>query len=110
VHCLQDTMVYRCQQLLPPDVSHCCQVTKAALSLLLTQAQLLLLLLCCCCCRCCRYFTAPFTLAVLHLPAPPRLASLLTAAGFCLVNVVTLYVFALRPYTWVDGSMARFMW
>lgn len=58
----------------------------------------------------CRYFTAPFAMAVLHLPAPPRLASFLTAAAYCVVNAATLYVFAMRPYTWSDGSVARFMW
>jgi alpha-1,2-glucosyltransferase len=57
-----------------------------------------------------RYFTAPFALAVLHLPPPPRALSLAVAAAYCAVNAATLAVFALRPYTWGDGTVARFMW
>lgn len=57
-----------------------------------------------------RYFTAPFALAVLHIPAPRKLQSMVTAAAFVFVNAVTLYVFVAKPYTWGDGSIARFMW
>eukprot|EP00879_Flechtneria_rotunda_P011023 GHRR01011518.1.p1 GENE.GHRR01011518.1~~GHRR01011518.1.p1 ORF type:complete len:514 (+),score=169.48 GHRR01011518.1:1021-2562(+) len=57
-----------------------------------------------------RYFTVPFVLAVLHMPPPPRALSLLVLAGYCCVNAVTLWVFSKRPYTWADGSTARFMW
>jgi hypothetical protein len=47
---------------------------------------------------------------VLHLPLPPARLSLLVVAASCCVNMVTLWVFAKRPYTWGDGSVARFMW
>ena len=26
------------------------------------------------------------------------------------VNALTIYVFLMRPFTWPDGSIARFMW
>jgi len=29
---------------------------------------------------------------------------------YALINALTLYVFVARPYQWVDGSTARFMW
>ncbi|WIA31287.1 hypothetical protein OEZ86_002189 [Tetradesmus obliquus] len=57
-----------------------------------------------------RYFTTAFALAVLHMPVPPVRLSLLVVAGYCCVNAATLWVFARRPYTWGDGSLARFMW
>ncbi|KAF8057743.1 ALG10 [Scenedesmus sp. PABB004] len=56
-----------------------------------------------------RYFTAPFALAVLHLPPPPPRAAAAVAAAFLAVNAATLWVFARRPFTWGDGSVARFM-
>jgi alpha-1,2-glucosyltransferase len=31
-------------------------------------------------------------------------------AAYMVVNAVTLYIFLYRPYQWVDGSIARFMW
>lgn len=60
--------------------------------------------------RCCRYFTVPFMLVVLHAPQPPRWAALATAAAFVIVDAATWYLFLARPFTWVDGSTARFMW
>jgi hypothetical protein len=60
---------------------------------------------------CCRYFTTPFVLAVLHLPAPKHPTALwLVIASYCCVNVLTLWMFTQCPYTWSDGSVARFMW
>ena len=58
-----------------------------------------------------RYFVLPFFMAALHSPAFGRAKMqafplLLSAA----VNAATLYLFLFRPFTWPDGSTARFMW
>ena len=58
-----------------------------------------------------RYYTLPAMLLWLHAPPlrgarewrPPLVA-------FALVNVAMLSIFLFRPYTWGDGSTARFMW
>lgn len=57
-----------------------------------------------------RYFTMIFYAVFLlsSTPSPRQLAILV--AGFICVNVVTLYVFAAKSFTWADGSVARFMW
>ena len=57
-----------------------------------------------------RYFTVPVFLWRLH--APPLVgmrAWLPQLVGFGLINVLILAIFLFRPYTWVDGSTARFM-
>jgi alpha-1,2-glucosyltransferase len=59
---------------------------------------------------CCRYFTPPFVLSMLHLKPPPARFAQLTAAAYVAVTILLLYVFAARPYTWGDGTIARFMW
>jgi alpha-1,2-glucosyltransferase len=63
-----------------------------------------------CVLRCCRYFTVPFVLLALHMrpPAPWQLAA--TGAAYAAVDAATVYVFLFRPFTWPDGSVARFMW
>lgn len=57
-----------------------------------------------------RYFTAPLLLAALAMPPPRKAALGVTALAFAAVNAATLYLFACRPFTWPDGSTARFMW
>lgn len=57
-----------------------------------------------------RYFTPPLVLALLHMPPPYRWAAQLTTAAYVGVTAALLYVFACRPFTWADGSVARFMW
>lgn len=99
---VQDTS---CLFLQPPNNNKLCVLTSClcCLAIMLCYAVLRTHTLC-------RYFTAPFALAILHLPAPPKAASLATAAAFVAVNAATLYVFTLRPFAWPDGSTARFMW
>lgn len=60
--------------------------------------------------RCCRYFTVPFVLLALHMrpPAPWQLAAM--GAAYAAVDAATIYMFLFRPFTWPDGSVARFMW
>lgn len=57
-----------------------------------------------------RYYTVPFVLASLHWRepslAPVKAAALVGVA----VNLVTLYVFLYRPFTWPAGTVERFMW
>ena len=57
-----------------------------------------------------RYLTVP----ILLLPANANersWRSLALSALFAVaVNALTIYVFLMRPFTWPDGSIARFMW
>ena len=58
-----------------------------------------------------RYLTLPALLLRLH--APPlqgARAWLPPLAAFAASNAATLALFLLKPYTWGDGSVARFMW
>ena len=60
-----------------------------------------------------RYFLTPFLLWFLHsAPAlvgcAPR--ATLAVAFYALINAVTIAVFVFKPFTWNDGSEARFMW
>ena len=63
-----------------------------------------------------RYYTMVFYTIFLMGKAPVvssrggRWGVGLTVVGAAVVNAVTLYVFARRPFTWEDGSVARFMW
>lgn len=59
-----------------------------------------------------RYFTVPVFVAALQLQPPrhgPR-PLLLQLSAFATINAATLYTFCERPFTWPDGSVARFMW
>ena len=57
-----------------------------------------------------RYFTVPFVLVLLHVPPPALWRLRLTAAAYLLVDLAALHLFTMRPFTWPDGSVARFMW
>ncbi|PNH01580.1 putative Dol-P-Glc:Glc(2)Man(9)GlcNAc(2)-PP-Dol alpha-1,2-glucosyltransferase, partial [Tetrabaena socialis] len=57
-----------------------------------------------------RYFTPGLYLAALRLEPPTRLQAAIMLAAFAAVNAVTMYLFLRRPYTFADGSVARFMW
>lgn len=76
-----------------------------------------------------RYYVVPFLLVVLHahdVKQTPRdklkpsrstpcldwqpWHSLVNVLGLAAFNALLLYVFAKRPFTWPDGSVARFMW
>ncbi|OQS02545.1 alpha-1,2-glucosyltransferase [Thraustotheca clavata] len=57
-----------------------------------------------------RYYLVPYTLLHLHTPKQPMIPLLLTSATCLAVNAVTIYVYLFRPFTWVDGTIARFMW
>lgn len=58
----------------------------------------------------CRYFTVPFLLLALHMrpPRPGQLAVM--GAAYAAVNAATIFAFLFWPYSWPDGSTARFMW
>ena len=58
-----------------------------------------------------RYYTLPAMLLWLHAP-PLRGARewLPPLVAFALVNAAMLGIFLFRPYTWGDGTTARFMW
>lgn len=57
-----------------------------------------------------RYWTVPILIA--HLNSPQRGSSDLgiTAAGCAVVNIITMWIYLYKPFTWPDGSVARFMW
>jgi alpha-1,2-glucosyltransferase len=60
-----------------------------------------------------RYFTTPIVMWFLH--SAPTLCSdvnrsVLAILFYSALNAATLYVFLAKPFTWPDGSEARFMW
>ena len=60
-----------------------------------------------------RYYTIPAIMAILHAPRPPQQVWPTAALGilaFATANVLTWCIFLYRPFAWVDGSVARFMW
>lgn len=57
-----------------------------------------------------RYMTLPIVMTLLEAPPRSHTSLCLTGVGFVYVNFVTVYVFLYRPFTWGDGSVARFMW
>lgn len=57
-----------------------------------------------------RYFTVPALLFAVHVRPPQWRASAAQALAFAAVNAGTLHVLCERPFEWVDGSVARFMW
>mmetsp|Transcript_5987 Transcript_5987/g.15927 ORF Transcript_5987/g.15927 Transcript_5987/m.15927 type:complete len:593 (+) Transcript_5987:1098-2876(+) len=57
-----------------------------------------------------RYFTTPLLLLAIHIPRPTCLQAYAVLCFYAAINAVTLYLFLWRPFTWADGSVARFMW
>jgi alpha-1,2-glucosyltransferase len=57
-----------------------------------------------------RYYTIAFYALFMMSSTPSVAALVVTATGFAVCDAVTLYVFAMRPFAWGDGSIARFMW
>lgn len=58
---------------------------------------------------CCRYFTVPFMLVLLHMRELTPAQATATLVLYVIGNMVAIYVFLFRPFTWPDGSIARFM-
>lgn len=56
-----------------------------------------------------RYFTVPFMFVLLHSQPPSSLQAGLTLAMFAAANTGAIYMFLFRPFTWPDGSVARFL-
>jgi alpha-1,2-glucosyltransferase len=57
-----------------------------------------------------RYFIVPFAIFGLLSRPMTRAEALGTCLAFALLNVAVELVFLFRPFTWPDGSTARFMW
>jgi alpha-1,2-glucosyltransferase len=57
-----------------------------------------------------RYFTVPVLLVQLNSPQRSQAALLSTAVACAAVNVLLVYVFLYKPFTWSDGTVARFIW
>ena len=57
-----------------------------------------------------RYWTTSVLMAHLHAPEYTWLSLSATSSVFFLVNMVTLSIFAYRPFAWPGGEIARFMW
>ncbi|KAG2448493.1 hypothetical protein HYH02_006384 [Chlamydomonas schloesseri] len=57
-----------------------------------------------------RYFTPGFFLLALHLPPPTALQAAGLAATYAAVDAATMGMFLYRPFTFADGSVARFLW
>jgi len=58
---------------------------------------------------CYRYFTVPFMMVLLHMKELTPAQATATLALYVIGNVAAIYVFLFRPFTWPDGSIARFM-
>ncbi|KAL7683734.1 putative alpha-2-glucosyltransferase Alg10 [Plasmopara halstedii] len=57
-----------------------------------------------------RYYCLPFVLFHLNTRNQSGFHLWLVTAAYMVVNASTLYIFLYRPFIWVDGSTARFMW
>ncbi|ETM44037.1 hypothetical protein L914_10686 [Phytophthora nicotianae] len=57
-----------------------------------------------------RYYCVPFILLHLNTSNQSAFHLWIVTAVYMVVNMLTLYIFLYHPYTWVDGSTARFMW
>ena len=57
-----------------------------------------------------RYFIVPFLLLQLHEHTASSNVVFLNCLGNLLVNAAVIFVFLRRPFTWPDGSIARFLW
>ncbi|KAE9297150.1 hypothetical protein PF008_g23819 [Phytophthora fragariae] len=57
-----------------------------------------------------RYYCVPFILLHLNTSNQSAFHQWVVVAAYMAVNALTLYIFLYRPYEWVDGSTARFMW
>ncbi|TYZ62605.1 hypothetical protein PybrP1_002365 [[Pythium] brassicae (nom. inval.)] len=57
-----------------------------------------------------RYYLLPFILFHLNTGKQPPLQLWTTTFAYAVVNAITIFVFLTKPYTWVDGTVARFMW
>jgi alpha-1,2-glucosyltransferase len=57
-----------------------------------------------------RYFTIPFFILVLNMRTPSRAQLALLVAAYAIVNCVVAGIYLARPFVWVDGTVARFLW
>lgn len=57
-----------------------------------------------------RYYNIPLTIVLLETPRRSWISLAFSIMCMLVVNAVTIYVFLYRPFTWVDGTTARFMW
>lgn len=57
-----------------------------------------------------RYFNPGVLLSVLNFPVESKFVRRLSILIFVLINIATIYVFKFLPFTWTDGSAARFMY
>ncbi len=57
-----------------------------------------------------RYFTVPFLMLVLHMEPPSGMGMGMTAVAWAAVDAAASYMFLWRPFSWPDGTVARFMW
>lgn len=55
-----------------------------------------------------RYFTLPVVVYICLVK--PRTHPIISLSASTLLNLCTAYLFLYRPFTWPDGSIARFMW
>ena len=61
-------------------------------------------------CAWCRYFTVPILMLVLHMEPLSGAEMAVTAVAWAAVDAAAAYMFLWRPFSWPDGTVARFMW
>lgn len=57
-----------------------------------------------------RYFNIPLTIVLLETPRRSWVSLGFSIMSMLVVNAITIYIFLYRPFTWGDGTTARFMW
>ncbi|CAE7943129.1 ALG10 [Symbiodinium necroappetens] len=57
-----------------------------------------------------RYWTTAVIMAHLHFYDRSWCSIVLLTTGYLVVNILTLTVFAYKPFAWPSGEIARFMW
>jgi len=57
-----------------------------------------------------RYFIVPFLILALQIKPDSYLRTCGDLVVYGAINIVTIYIFTFRPFTWFDGEIARFMW
>ena len=57
-----------------------------------------------------RYFIVAIAMVLIHWPFHRALGAAAAAGTHLLVSGAALALFVLKPFTWVDGTVGRYVW